>query len=133
VYVRRSDPSVLAFSLSLYRHPSIFILCRGGRFTSDNKQITLVYVRNLVSIMIYRCPSSPRNPVYVRRVDPSVLTFSLTLHRHPHHDKYSFYLCLYLLFIIKTLYSLVASSWADVKPSRRSMSHYVMWNNAFVH
>jgi hypothetical protein len=71
--------------------------------------------------------------VYVRRVDPSVITFSLTLHRHPPHDKYSFYLSLYLLFIIKTLYSLAASSWADVKSSRKSTTHYAMWNNAFVH
>ena len=36
---------------------------------------------NLVSI--FRCSSSPDNPVYVRNVDPSVLTFSLSLHRHP--------------------------------------------------
>ncbi len=37
---------------------------------------------NLVSI--FRCSSSPRNPVHVRRVDPSVLAFSLSLYRHPH-------------------------------------------------
>ena len=37
---------------------------------------------NLVSI--FRCSSSPRNPVYVRLVDPSVLDFSLSIHRHPH-------------------------------------------------
>ena len=38
---------------------------------------------NLVSI--FRCfSSSPHNPVYVRSVDPSVLVFSLSLHRHPH-------------------------------------------------
>jgi hypothetical protein len=39
---------------------------------------------NLVSIFIVRYSSSPRNPVYARRVDPSVSTFSLSLHRHTH-------------------------------------------------
>ena len=37
---------------------------------------------NLVSI--FRCSSSPCNPVYASRVDPSILAFSLSLHRHPH-------------------------------------------------
>jgi hypothetical protein len=37
VYPRRLDPSVLVFSLSLCRHPSICILFT-SRFTSDNKQ-----------------------------------------------------------------------------------------------
>ncbi len=37
---------------------------------------------NLVSI--FRCSSSPRNPEYARRIDPSVLACSLSLHRHPH-------------------------------------------------
>ena len=39
---------------------------------------------NLVSI--FRCSSSPHNPVYPRHVvsDPSVLTFSLSLNGHPH-------------------------------------------------
>ena len=35
--------------------------------------------RNLVSIV--RCSSPPHNPVYVSRVDPSGLVFSLSLHR----------------------------------------------------
>ena len=35
---------------------------------------------NLVSI--FRCSSFPSNPVYVRRVDLSVLSFSLSSHRH---------------------------------------------------
>ena len=37
MYVRSLDPSVLAFILSLYRHPSICILVT-SRFTSYNKQ-----------------------------------------------------------------------------------------------
>jgi len=37
VYVRRLDPSVSTFCPSLYRHPSIYILCI-SRFTSYNKQ-----------------------------------------------------------------------------------------------
>ncbi len=35
-------------------------------------------------VSIFRCPSPPWNPVYVRRVDPSVLAFSLSLHRPPY-------------------------------------------------
>ena len=35
---------------------------------------------NLVSI--FRCSRSPHNPVYVRRVIPSVLSFSLSYHRY---------------------------------------------------
>ncbi len=37
MYVRRLDPFVLTVSLSLYRHPSMCILCR-SRFTSYKKQ-----------------------------------------------------------------------------------------------
>jgi hypothetical protein len=37
VYPRCLDPSVLEFSLSLHRHPSMCILC-SSRFTSYNKQ-----------------------------------------------------------------------------------------------
>jgi hypothetical protein len=33
---------------------------------------------------IFRYPRPPRNPVYVSRLDPSILTFSLSLHRHPY-------------------------------------------------
>ena len=47
VYVSRLDPSVLAFSLSLYRHPSICILF-SSRFTSDNKQIRTPKITMLV-------------------------------------------------------------------------------------
>jgi hypothetical protein len=44
--------------------------------TVDGVPITI----NLVFIL--RCSSSPSNPVYVRRVDFSVLVFSLSSHRH---------------------------------------------------
>jgi hypothetical protein len=37
---------------------------------------------NLVSI--FRCSSSPHNRVYSKHVDPSLLSFSLSLYRHPH-------------------------------------------------
>ena len=43
MYVRSSDPSVLEFSLSLYRHPSICILFH-SRFTSYNKHRTIIIV-----------------------------------------------------------------------------------------
>ncbi len=35
-------------------------------------------------VFIFRCSSSPRNPLslYVRRADPSTLAFSLSSHRH---------------------------------------------------
>ena len=33
---------------------------------------------------IFSRPSPPQNPVYVSRVDPSVLAFSLSLYRHPY-------------------------------------------------
>ncbi len=33
-------------------------------------------------VFIFRCSSSPNNPVYVRRVDFSSLVFSLSSHRH---------------------------------------------------
>jgi hypothetical protein len=34
------------------------------------------------SLSLGQCSSSPRNPVYVRRVDSSTLVFSLSSHRH---------------------------------------------------
>ena len=34
-------------------------------------------------LSIVRCSRSPHNPVYVRRLDPSVLTFSISIHRYP--------------------------------------------------
>ena len=43
VYVRCFDPSVLVFSLSLYRHPSLCILF-SSHFTSYNKQQLLTFV-----------------------------------------------------------------------------------------
>jgi hypothetical protein len=33
-------------------------------------------------VFVFRSSSSPRNPVYVRRVDPSGLDFRLSSHRH---------------------------------------------------
>ena len=42
VYVRCFDPSVLVFSLSLYRHPSLCILF-SSHFTSFNKQLRDFY------------------------------------------------------------------------------------------
>jgi hypothetical protein len=37
----------------------------------------------LTLVSFFRCPSPPRHLVYVSRVDPSVLSFGLPLHRHP--------------------------------------------------
>jgi hypothetical protein len=36
----------------------------------------------LLIVSIFGCSRPPRNPVYVRGVDPSVLVFSLSSHRH---------------------------------------------------
>ena len=38
VYTKSLDPSVLKFSLSIYRHPSICIILFSSRFTTYNKQ-----------------------------------------------------------------------------------------------
>ena len=40
--------------------------------------------RLLTSSLSLGCSGSPWSPVYVRRVDPSVLAFSLSFHRHLH-------------------------------------------------
>ena len=37
----------------------------------------------LLTSSLCRCPRPPHNPVYPRSLDPSVLVFSLSLHRHP--------------------------------------------------
>jgi hypothetical protein len=44
--------------------------------------ITLTNLSSINLISILRCSSPPNNPVYVRRVDPSALVFSLSSHRH---------------------------------------------------
>ncbi len=44
--------------------------------------ITLANISSINVISIFRCSSSTRNPVYVRRVDSSSLVFSLSSHRH---------------------------------------------------
>jgi hypothetical protein len=76
------DPSVLEFSLSLYRHPSIYILFT-SHFTSYNKPKK----HPMTSSVSLGIPV-PRgtHPVYSRRLDPSVLTFCPSLHRHPDHS-----------------------------------------------
>ena len=44
--------------------------------------ITLVNYSFINLVYVFRCYSSPRHPVYARRVDPSALAFSLPSHRH---------------------------------------------------
>jgi hypothetical protein len=87
-YGRRLDPSVLAFSVSLYRHPFICILF-SSRFTPYNKinkiirtdTVTLSNLSTINLVSIFRSSSPPCNPVYPRCVDPSALAFSLSSHR----------------------------------------------------
>ena len=53
---------------------------------TPSRSHSLLTLSNLSSFniaSIFRCPLPPRNPVYVRHLDPSVLAFSLSLHRHP--------------------------------------------------
>jgi hypothetical protein len=49
-----------------------------------NSPITLANLSFINLVSIFRCSSSPCHPVYVRRVDPSVLPYSLSSHRHSH-------------------------------------------------
>ena len=44
--------------------------------------ITLANLSSINLVSIFRCSSPPRHPVYPRRVDPSVLAFSPSSHRH---------------------------------------------------
>ncbi len=45
-------------------------------------RLTLTNISSINLVSIFRCSSSPRNPVYVRSVDSSALVFSLSSHRH---------------------------------------------------
>ena len=56
-----------------------------GQFHSRRKTFSSQFKSKTGNInldSIFRCCSSPRNPVYARRVDPSALAFSLSSHRH---------------------------------------------------
>jgi hypothetical protein len=74
----------------MWKHP-----CQGGRFaytskyrrchysfTNTHSHITLGNFSSINLVFIFRCSSPTSNPVYVRRVDPSALVFSLSSHRH---------------------------------------------------
>ncbi len=50
--------------------------------TTQCSPLTLGNFPSINLVFIFRCSSSPRNPVYPRRVDSSVLVFSLSSHRH---------------------------------------------------
>jgi hypothetical protein len=51
-------------------------------FNNTYSPITLTNISFINLVFIFRCSSSPINPVYVRRVDFSDLVFSLSSHRH---------------------------------------------------
>jgi hypothetical protein len=94
---RRVDPSVFVFSLSSHRHSfSSQIKSKVGNILTkvgtlritlniDDTPITSkshspIVLYNLSSVnlvSIFTCSSTPHNPVYERRVDPSSLVFSL--------------------------------------------------------
>ena len=85
-------PRALTLRLSEHRHlPSSptnfrFIRCDKLSLTqrSIHSPITHPKVSSINLVFIFKCSSSPWNPVYGRHVDPSVLTFSLSSYRHPH-------------------------------------------------
>jgi hypothetical protein len=77
VSARRVDSSDLVFSLSSHRHSEIgfYLYLSLSRFIINNfSSINLIF--------IFRCSSSPCNPVYTRCVDSSPLVISLSSHRH---------------------------------------------------
>ncbi len=51
-------------------------------FKNPYSPITLAKFSSINLVSIFRCSSSPRNPVYVRLVDFSDFVFSLSSHRH---------------------------------------------------
>ncbi len=51
-------------------------------FKNTYSPITLANISFINLVLIFRCSSSPNNPMYVRRVDFSDLVFSLSSHRH---------------------------------------------------
>jgi hypothetical protein len=51
------------------------------RVTITHSPITLANLSSINLVSIFRCSSPPRKPVYVSRVDPSALVFSLSSHR----------------------------------------------------
>ena len=79
---------------------------------------------NLVSI--FRCSSPPNNPVYVRRVDPLVLAFCLSLHRQSYKG------LLYPFIINNMVHGVVDwSSWTPEVWKRRWVSRWVWKNTRF--
>jgi hypothetical protein len=48
----------------------------------SHSPITLANLSSINFVSIFRCSSPPHNPVYTSRVDPSVLGFNLSSHRH---------------------------------------------------
>ncbi len=47
--------------------------------TISHSPVTLANLSSINLVSIFRCSSPPRNPVYVRRVDPSGLVFSTAI------------------------------------------------------
>jgi hypothetical protein len=72
---------VFFFSEAGGGEPGAPIASRSHTHPSDGP-FTLSNLSDLNLVSVFRCSSPPRNPVYVRRVDPLSLAFSLSLHRH---------------------------------------------------
>ena len=76
--------------------------CTFNRGSSTHLPLTLSNLSPLYLVYIFMCPRPPNNPVYGRNLDPSVLSFSLSLHWHPY-----WYICIpfrsrFIYYIINT-------------------------------
>ena len=93
VYTRRVDPSGLVFSLSSHRYSYIHVFYLALTLSIHNKPVKTIQSSIWLSfyhLIINNLDTRPEtyciyplNPVYVRCLDPSVLSFSLSLYRHP--------------------------------------------------
>ncbi len=82
---RETDRFFTASGVQLPEPTSGLFHFRRAVFSSHLKPRVVNILGNLSTInlvSIFRCSSSPHNPVYVRRVDPSPFAFSLSSHRY---------------------------------------------------
>jgi hypothetical protein len=85
---------ILAFASSIHNKQHF-----SHHFKNTYSPITLTNISSIDVVFIFRCSSSTRNPVYVRRVDSSVLVFSLSSHRHS-----------YIGLVFNSLYRLIINT-----------------------
>ena len=85
-YLRAAFSSHLKTNVGniLVKVPALCINLKYGwgsnKFYITHSPITLANLSSINLVSIFRCSSPPDNPVYLRRVDPSALSFSLSSH-----------------------------------------------------